>query len=504
MKRSEKKSYVSINPYNLESFIYQNDLLKRFTPRFNPNNYYISYINNRDIIVTQIDISKNIPPDDLRDVIELKAYEELDLDQTIEYKIEFYETPSFPSDKERHFHVFVTEPKIIEDIFKNIIKKIPYIDQIVPTPYLFKTLYTNEILESNYVDLFIYMQKEDTLLAIYQQGSLLYSKSLKYSFNDLAERFSELSGEDTSAEDIMQDLSKEGLKITDLDKAQHYMQLFSELFMHINDVLIYAKRANNLDIIDNIYFGSSIGFIAGIDEYSQTYLSQEAYDFSFDYGIKTNEKYVEDIHYLLILTAKDIIEKNIEYPNFSIFPRPAPLFKRPSGELLMVTAASLLLGLAYPAYNYFQGYKYKYEASLLKEQYPTIHAQRVSLENRINQLKKELKEIQKKVAIKQKALQESQRILNAIYDKKVNYVMKGVTLADLTQDLVKYNILVTNIENNNTEFDFNVTATDDKAITKFIKYIADTKGRYDITTQEINKTDPNSSVYNSYIKVRVQ
>ena len=504
MKKVGKRSYVSIDPYSNISYIYHNEQLQHFIPKFNTNNFYISYINNRDIIVTQIDISKNIPIEDIRDVIELKAYEELDLDQTIEYKIEFYETPSLPSEKERHYHVFVTEPKIIEDIFKNIVKKIPYIDQIVPTPYLFKTLYTNEILDSHYVDLFIYMQKEDTLFTIYQEGSLLYSKSLKYSFTDLAERFSELSGKDVSAEDIMQDLSKEGLKITDLDKAQHYMQLFSELFMHINDVLIYAKRANNLDIIDHIYFSSEIGFISGIDEYAQTYLSQEAYDFGFDYGIKTSEKYVEDIHYLLILTAKDIVEKNIEYPNFSIFPRPAPLLKRPSGELLMVTAASLLLGLAYPAYDYFQGYKYKYEATLLKKQYPAIHAQRVSLENRINQLKKELKKIQKKVAIKQKELQQSQKILNAIYDKKVNYVMKGVTLADLTQDLVKYNILVTNIENNNTEFDFNVTATDDKAITKFIKYIADTKGQYDITTQEINKTDPNSSVYNSYIKVRVQ
>ena len=505
MKQEHPKSYVSINPYTLDCFQYENGIVKKTTPRFLKKNSYISFLNTKDFIVTQIDISKNIPPEDIRDVIELKAYEELDLDQTVEYKIEYVEFPGLPSDKDRHFNVFLTEPKIIEETFEQVTKSIPYIDIIVPAPLLFRSLYTNDVLESEHTDLFIYFQRNDAFLTLYSQGNMIYAKSIKYSFEDIAQRLSELTAQDISAQEVMETLAKDGLKMEDLDKLQFYMQVFSELFMHINDILIYAKRANEIEIIDHIYISSEIGFIKGIEEYSQTYLTQEAYDFSFEYPFEIKERYIEPLHNLMLLTAIDIYEKGFEYPNFSIFPRPAPFFKRPSGELTLIVAASLLLGFAYPLYNFALGYKYKYEASVLEEKYPKIHAQKVSLETRINALKKQLEEIKQKVAKKKSELEQSQKILQAIYDKKVNYVMKSVTVADLSQDLVRHKLLLQEIDNNASTFDLNVTSTDDKSITKFIKYISDNKyNRYDIATKEITKTDPKSNVYRSRIEVKVK
>ena len=505
MKKDQQTSIVTINPYSNVKYVCDENIIKKFTSRFTKKNFYISFLSTKDFIVTQIDISKNIPEEDLQDVLELKAYEELDLDQTIEYKIDYFEKPSLASDKERHFLVFVTEPKIIDETFKNIRSTIPYIDYILPAPLLLKTLYTHEILENSNTDLFIYIQKNDAFLALYQLGTLIYSKSLKYSFEDIAERLSELTEQNISAHDVMKDLEREGLKISDLDKLQYYMQIFSELFMHINDVLIYAKRSNNIDIIDHIYFSSEIGFIKGIEEYCQTYLTQEAYDFAFDYDCESQEPFVEDLHYLMALSAKDILYKDIAYPNFTIFPKPAPFFKRPSGELTLLIIGAIVAGSIYPLYNYFLGFKYKYEALVMHEKYPKIHSERVRLETRINQLKKELTDVKKKVALKKQEFQKSQEILNQIYNKKVNYIMKGVTIADLSQDLVKHKLLLNNLENNETKFDLNVTATDDKQITKFIKYISDNKyERYDIETKEINKTSPQSGIYNSIIEVKIR
>ena len=505
MKKDQQTSIVTINPYNNEKYVCNENVIKKFTGRFAKKNFYISFLSTKDFIVTQIDISKNISQEDLQDVLELKAYEDLDLDQTIEYKIDYFEKPGLASDKERHFLVFVTEPKIIEETFKKVHSSIPYIDQIVPAPLLFKTLYTNEILDNSNIDLFIYLQKDDAFLALYQLGTLIYSKSIKYSFEDIAERLSELTGQNVTAHDVMRDLEQEGLKISDLDKLQYYMQIFSELFMHINDVLIYAKRANNIDIIDHIYFSSEIGFIKGVEEYCQTYLTQEAYDFEFNYGCDTKEPFIEDLHYLMALSAKDILGKEISYPNFTIFPKPAPFFKRPSGELTLLVAGAILVGSIYPLYNYFLGFKYKYEASVMQEKYPKVHAQRIRLETRINQLKKELEDVKKKVSLKEQELQKSQEVLNQIYNKKVNYIMKGVTIADLSQDLVKHKLLLNNIDNNETKFDLNVTATDDKQITRFIKHISDNKyERYDIETKEINKTSPLGGIYNSTIEVKVK
>jgi hypothetical protein len=505
MKKESIAGYVSINPYANEAYLYTKDLLRKSSLRFSKKYFYSSFISAKDIIATHIDISKNIPEEDLRDVLELKAYEELDLDQTIEYKIEFIEAPVLPSDKERRFYVFVVEYDRINEIFKDVIKGIPYIDAILPSTLLFRALYSNDILDNVSTDLFIYFQRHDAFLTIYQNGSYIYSKSLKYSFEDIAERLSELMGKDVSAHEVMSDLAKEGLRITDLEKLQHYMQIFNELFMHINDVLIYAKRANNIEDIDHIYIGSEIGSIKGIDEYCQTYLGHAALDFDFDYGIKSKEPHVDDLHYLDILSAKDIVEKEIEYPNFSIYPRPDPFFKRPAGKLTIAIAAAIVLGAAYPLYNYALGLKYQIEAMQLEKIYPEIHKKRVDLETRLNALRKELDRIKKMVASKEKELERYMNILQSIYDKKVNYVPKSATIAEISQDMVKYKLLLSSIENNISKYDFNTSSTDDKAITRFIRYISTSKGdRYDISTHEITKLSPESGVYSSTIEVKVK
>ncbi|BCD68075.1 hypothetical protein [Nitratiruptor sp. YY09-18] len=506
MRKESKVTYLSINPYNSTFYLYDKNSLKKLPSlKKRKDNFHVSFLQTKDLIISTVNISKNIPDEDLKDVIEIKAYEELDLDPAIEYKIEFQEIYTTPDAKERKFQLFITEPSILHEVFDAVVNKIDYIDFIAPAPILLKTLYENEILERDNVDLFVYFQKNDAFLVLYKDGNLVYAKSLKYSFEDIAERLSELKMSNVSVEDVMQTLAQEGLKISDLDELQFYMQVFSEIFMHINDVLIYAKRANDIENIDRIFISSSVGYIKGIEEYAQTYLAQEATGFLFDYGIETNEPFVEDIHCLMILAAIDFNEKEIAYPNLTIFKRLPPLLKRPSGEVLVILAVSILLAGIYPLYNIVMSYKYRFDTAVLQKEYQQIHAKKVMLQTKIDSLKKQMQELKDRVANKEKELENRMVLLQQIYDKKVNYIMKAQTLADLTQDIVKFKIKTLNIDNNQSIFDLNVTAVDDKQITRFIKYISDNKSdRYKITTKEINKTDENSSVYTSKLKVEVR
>ena len=507
MKKDLFKKYVTIDAYNKEFFICENNTLKSFkNPKFHPKNFYISYLQTKDTIITTIEVSKNIPYEDLRNVVEIRAYEELDLDPAVEYKIDYHEIPTPIHEKNIKLQLFITEPQIIEEVFTDIVKKINFIDYIIPLPLLFKPLYTQELLDHAEIHLFIYFQKEDALFALYSEGSLVYAKSLKYSFNEIAQRLSELKGEPVDVNSVIQTLAKDGLKIEDLDEMQYYMQVFSEVFMHINDVLIYVKRANNIEIINKIFISSDIGYIKGIEEYSHTYLAQEAYELHFEYPCSAaNGIYVNDLHFLMALCADDILHKFESYPNFTIYKRLPPLLKRPSGELIVVTLATLLLSLAYPFYNILITYKLRHDVAILKKEYPIIHTKRVSLEQKINQLKEEIANLQQQIAQQQQQLNRRKKILNQIYDKKVNYILKAKTLADLSQDLVKYKIKAISIDNNESRFDFNITSIDNKNITQFIKYIAQQKShQYEITTQEINKTDINSTVYFSKIEVQVK
>ncbi len=50
-------------------------------------------------------------------------------------------------------------------------------------------------------------------------------------------------------------LESEGLKTTDNDYQQNFMKIFGEVFITINDIIIYVKRAFGLDSIDQMYIG---------------------------------------------------------------------------------------------------------------------------------------------------------------------------------------------------------------------------------------------------------
>ncbi|MRI58904.1 MAG: hypothetical protein C6H99_05290, partial [Epsilonproteobacteria bacterium] len=441
MQEKKFKSIITLNPYAQTYFKYENRSLARFYPlKFSKKNFYLSFLRAKDLIFTTISLSKNIPQEDIYDVLEMRIYEELDLDQAIEYVFDYELLPSLPHEKEQKFAVFISEAKIIQESFEELTKTIPFIDAILPAPTLFKTLYTHDILDNDEIHFFIYFQKSDAFVALYQNGTLLYTKSLKYSFEYIAERISEKKGKEVSANDVMQRLSKEGLKISDLDELPYYMEIFNELFMFINDILIYIKRANEIEHIDKIFIGSEIGFIKGIEEYSQTYLAHKAFDLHFDYGIKTQEPFVEELHYLMALCGEDILERNIPYVNLTLFKRPPPLSKRPSGRLLLVAGISALLALAYPLYNYIYAQKIRFEIAQLKKEYPKIHQKRVELEKSINTLRAQIKSIREKIAQKSQELKKREQILQAIYNKKVTYTMKAATLAELTQDLVAYKL----------------------------------------------------------------
>ncbi|WP_281950836.1 hypothetical protein [Nitrosophilus kaiyonis] len=505
MKKRSFKSIVSINPYSNTFYESRNSKIKKLPSlKFSKSNFYVSFLSTKNFIVSQVSISKNIPEEDLKDAIEIKAYEDLGLDQTIEYKIEYLEIPTLPSDKDRKFHVFVADPTVIMEDFEKIAEKIKYIDIIYPAPLLFKYLYQKDLVDNEGSHVFIYFQRDDAFLALYKEGRYLYSKSLKYSFNDMAERFSELLGERIDEEDFINLLATEGLRTSNFEYQQHLMKLFSEVFMHLNDVLIYAKRANDIDKIDKIFISSEFGHISGIDEYAQTYLGLLSLDFSFDYGFQTEETFIEDLHYLLHTAAIITLENEEEVPNFTLFKRPPPLLQRPSGQLFAVTAASMLLAFAYPLYNFAYNYKLQYDTYVLKQEYNKLHPERVRLETTINSLKKDKKNILAKISNEQKIYKTRMNILDSIYNKKVNYPMKGKIIAELSQDIIKFKVNTKSVRTDENNMEWDVVSKDEKRITNFIKYISHKKGdRYHIETNKIEK-DEKEKIYKSTIKVVIK
>ncbi|OQX58773.1 MAG: hypothetical protein B5M52_04790 [Helicobacteraceae bacterium 4484_230] len=472
-------SVLSINPYR---DVYYSCTSNRLTPESNPiyskSQYSIAFLNTNDFITALIGISKNIPDEDIQFVIETKAYEELALDMAVEYKIDYIEAPDNADEKNRFFHVFIVDPAILDEKFINAVDRIKYIDQIVPVPLLMKGLYQSELINDNGIHSFIYFQDNDAFFTIYNNQEFIYTKTLKYSFKQMHERFCELLGEQIGKDVFMKLLSEEGLSTQNSEHQKYLIKLFGELFLHINDVLTYAKRAYELEKIDSIYIGSQVGTVLGLDEYCQTYLSLESSPFDFDYGFDTDGQYIDQIQQLMQLYALEEEDERYEI-NFTVFHRPPPFLQRHSGKLIATTAASLMLAFAYPVTFWTLSYAENIHKNLLDQEYTEIHHVKLAREAAINQKYKEKEAAEVALQAEIDNFNEKKATLIKIHDIKVNYPMKGKILAEITRDLNRFKVGVSEIfyteDNTSKTMSLQLIAKNDKQITDLLEFM--TKNR---------------------------
>ncbi|QIR77226.1 hypothetical protein FA592_13665 [Sulfurospirillum diekertiae] len=490
---------VSIDPLSLVSYTYsKNEIKLNKLEKSDKNAFYTSYLQTRDVISATIDVSRNIPDSDLKDAIEIKVYDELALDSAIEYSISYIETESKDS-KNRSFNVFIIDAALIYTKLTPIKEKTRYIDYVTSAPFLIKALYRKNFIEADGTHCFVYFQKTDAFLAIYKNGEYVYSKSLHYSLKEINEKFCELIGERVDEEDFYKLLTNEGLRATNSQYQQSLMQLFGEIFLYINDVLVFTKRSYNIDFIDKIYLGSEIGTFSGIEEYGKSYLGLESYEFNFSIAINSKEWYIDQIHILMMLSAQLYIENPDDNLNFSIYKRPPPLKYRASGKFLGIMAASVIISLAYPAYQF--AYHTFLSLIIVKQtsEYNELYKQTSDIRQQLSLLKTEKEKVDGLVKNETTKFEFRKKLLSEIYNKKISYPMKALMLLEIFQLSNQNGCKVEAIEFKNQQLDFFVRNKNEKKITEFIKDLTALK-KYKVNTEKIIQDDK-IKLYTSKISI---
>jgi hypothetical protein len=495
-----EKAIVTVDPYSLKTYMYKKANFENSSAKeLAKNNFIISYVQTKDIISSTVDISRSIAGEDLRDAIEIKAYDELGLDSGAEYSIFYFESQKQDGD-ERVFNVIAVDKASLYDIFSDV-KDVKYVDYITTAPFLFKSLYTKNIIEPTQTDCFIYLHKDDAHVTIYQDGEYIFSKSIKYSLKVISDTFSKELGKHVDENEFFDMLSKTGLQNKNSTYQQQLMKLFGEVFVYINDVILYAKRAYNLDKIDQIHMGTEIGYIAGLEEFCHNYVNIPTKNLEIKIAKNAAEFEVDAVHGLLALTAQDFMDGKIdEEMNISIFKKPPPFKNRPSGKLVQIAAATFLLSMAYPTYQFV------YENMFLKQNLETLNSEYQQKSKESSDRKAAFastqashKKIEEKLLAKNKELDFRTKLLHEIYAKKVSYPMKAEVLTDLFSKITKHQSKVTNVDNNASDMVITIRSKKDKHITELLTELAEFK-KYDVSTQMIKKDD-NSSYYESAIKV---
>jgi hypothetical protein len=512
MSKSKQQTYstiVSVNPYRGDYYVGTfNTISKTSSPSFSKEQYALSFLNTKGFISTLIGISKNIPEDDIYDALENKVYEELALDMAIEYHIKYIEAIHRGAEGDRFFHVFVVDPLTLEQEFSPVIEKLKYLDQIVPVPLLLKSLYVKGHIDSNDAHCFVYFQENDAFFCIYNEQEFIYAKSLKFSLKQMHERFCELLGEQIDLIAFETILANDGLNTSNPEYQKNLIKLFGEIFLHISDVITYAKRAYDIKKFDEIFIGTGVGKVIGLDEYAQTYLGIKTAPLDFDYGFNTNGQIVDQIHQLLHLYGR--LESDERYEcNFTIFHRPPPFAKRDSGKLILVTAAALAAALLYPGVYWGLSYFEEFRHAVLTKEYEQIHIEKTTRENTVN-LKLANKNAAQKLLDEQKtAYKQKQDTLIKVHEKKVDYPMKAKILADFTQSFNQYRVQLKTIKysedlNNTKTFAFGLTSSSTQNITALLKHLTESKrDRYTFNLELISYDDEQKS-YLSELKAVIK
>ena len=254
-------------------------------------------------------------------------------------------------------------------------------------------------------------------------------------------------------------------------------------------MLTYAKRAFELDTIDQIYIGSQIGSIAGLDEYSQTYLGLISKSFDFDYGFETNGEYVDQIHQMMHLYTMTDSEERYEC-NFSLYPRPPKFMQRASGKLIAISGIALVVAFSYPVMFWSLTFAEELNKSLLETEYNEIHSVKTTREATINLKTVEKTAVSKLVEAQQSELDRQMNTLTKIHAVKVNYPMKAKLTTEFSGYMNKFKVRLQSLayhESKNFKgFTFSMISRSDKDITRLLEYLTSQKTtRFNFILEEI-------------------
>ncbi len=465
------KKIISVDAYFQKNYEYRNQTLKPIENlSLNTKNFVISYIQNRDMIIASFDLGYSIDEAELDDMIYMKAYDELGLDPEKEYTITHQKAST--DEGSGVYNLFITEPEIIEETIASTIDKTTYIDLLLPAPLLYRTLYTSGTLEASEAHCFIYFTMSDAFVTVYKDGEFLYSKSLEFSLTQIYEKYCAMIGERVDEKEFFETLEAEGLKATDSSYQQNLMKLFSEIFLQINDIIIYAKRAYGLDTIQRLFLGSIKSPIIGLGDYGYNYLGIPTFNLDFNFDIKNDEWYVDQLQYMMVQSGLDYIQNPNKFVNLTPTPRPPVFAKRASGQFIISTVVTSLLALGWPLYYLFVSYSadvynLKLDAQNRRLSATTAKYKKILNDKRaiINQNKKELKGL--KDIFEGKA-----KTLTYIHNKKVDYNLKSNFLNIFARDLIEYGVKLEEMKSSEDFFTLFVVSDDDKKITKYIKYIS--------------------------------
>jgi len=507
------KTIVSIDSYMQSSYALKDtSMIPQQKLALKSDSFFVTYLANKDMITAPLEIGSGIADEELAGVIENMAYDELGLDSTIEYIIRYIEGAH--SDTSRIFHLFVIEKEKYAAIFENLRSQVKYIDLIVPAPLLYKSLYDLELVDPKGTQCYIYFTQYDTFVTFYKDGMYLYSKSINYSFEEIYEYYCEMVGETVDKDIFFDNLKRKGMKDTDAqsDYQRNIMDLFGKIFIAINDIVVYVKRAYKLEIINHVFVGSSLGSFSGLDLFVQNYLGLHSSNIEFDFQMEVAGKPIDQLQLMMTVVGLEYMSRyDRSIVNFTEYPRPPAFFKRPSGQFVWATLAVIALALLPPTYYYVILKANEAREDILKKEERKLNIEASKYRKILAKKRKEAEGLEKKISNEKKVFKAKEKTFFTVYKKKVHYRLRSNQVVLLARDLLRYDVRARDIkfyydeQTKSNKYYISLASDSDTKITKLIKGISEEYDR-NISSIDIDliQKEQNSTLYQGILRVGVE
>ena len=494
-----KKGGVNIySPTTQTNYTYDGNKLVVNKSELHRHKQTISFIPLQDLLSESIEISSSLPQKDVADMLEMRLFEELSLEPTLDYKICYTsgKDGGQPHEKNR-YEVFVASYPAIEQRFAQILKDDDYIDFIFPAQSVIKSLFTGNFLRDDATYGFVHIHEGSAFVAVYIDGEYAYSKPLKTSLKGMSDRFSEPLRERVEYDNFIKALLSLPHRNIKESNSEAFRVVIEEFFIAISNVLMHAKRIKSIEKYDAIFISTDKGNIADIGNIALDYFETPIKDFDFNIGIRT-EEYVDMI---TRLTLFSYINQNPYFDtlNFSIFRRPPALFKRDSGKFLIAASIGFAVAFAMPIYSLAVAGYFSSKNTAAIDELKKLNAARIEAESKMATEEKNRRTLLLNAKEEQKKYETYRGLLENLAKSKESSATATSKVVSISKKAVESNVRLNKLDINRTTVFIECKTDDVRKITSFASKLKTIDG-FKVVSQDIAK-DADAKVFLGQINI---
>lgn len=432
--RFKRKNHIitTADLYKNIIYNYSSKFIPKKKKRVYNSDFSATYIKTKSLTSLRFKSDKK---ENLHNQIISYAYEELLLNPSKEYKINYF------INKDGSYTIYVIDMQIALDGLRATQKTLQNIDIVIPSALLMSGFYSSGLMDKNGVDCYIFFDENESYMSFYKAGEYIFHHNIIY---DTIWSISKANGIECNGEIIDKNIDK-----------------FSDL---IKATIETMQSIANIDkiIANRIFLSSFIGDLKGFNIALSDHLMKSVN--GFDFLSKFNSKSV--INLMIAIYAKELISNKIKL-EFNIFDRVEPLYKRADGRLFIAIILGAILGMTYPIYMLvlalnldIKSKEIKYNLSIESSSVDSLKGILLSINQNLDNISKEEQNIKNNINLN----------LNKIDNiaAKINNPNLAITLSKIVKSMDNELLRARSIRLNNGVITIAVVAQNTQNINNFI------------------------------------